>query len=212
MATQTQAAKQLETRQHILKTAEHIFARDGFAGARMDEIARMAQVNKAMIYYHIGNKRELYAEVLHHIFSNAIDRFRTSIQEAETPEMKLRQYLRNIVQTIGKNPGAAAILVREQATGGADFPDVIIKDISKIIMMLVQILDQGYQQGVFRESNPFAVHMLAIGSILLTHTSYPIRRRFPVEPPEIERQKKQPIETTLKDIESLILNAVRKLP
>jgi hypothetical protein len=52
--------------------------------------------------------------------------------------------------------------------------------------------------------------MLAIGSILLTHTSYPIRRRFPVEPPEIERQKQQPIETTLKDIMALILNAVRK--
>ncbi len=210
MVTQKQADKKAETRHQILKTAEHIFARDGFAGARMDEIARMAQVNKAMIYYHIGNKRELYAEVLHHIFSNAIDRFRKSIQQAGTPEEKLRQYLRNIILTIGQNPGAAAILIREQATGGADFPDVIIKDMSKIIMMLVEILDQGYQQGVFGESNPFAVHMLAIGSILLTHTSYPIRLRFPVEPPEIERQKKQPIETTLKDIESLILKAVRK--
>jgi hypothetical protein len=51
--------------------------------------------------------------------------------------------------------------------------------------------------------------MLAIGSILLTHTSYPIRRRFPIEPPEIERQKKQPLETTLGDIEELILNAVK---
>ena len=210
MVTQTQAAKQAETRRHILKTAEQIFARDGFAGARMDEIARRAQVNKAMIYYHIGNKRELYADVLHHIFSNAIDRFRTCIQQADTPEKKLRQYLRNIIQTIGQNPGAAAILIREQATGGADFPDVIIKDMSKIIMMLVDILNQGQRQGSFRETNPFAVHMLAIGAILLTHTSYPIRRRFPVEPPEIERQKKQPIEITLKDIETLILNAVRK--
>ena len=210
MATQTQATRQAETRRQILKSAEQIFAREGFAGARMDEIARVAKVNKAMIYYHIGNKRELYAAVLHHIFSNAIDRFRASIQQAETPKEKLRQYLRNIIQTISQNPGAAAILIREQATGGADFPDVIIKDMSEIIMMLVEILDQGYQQGIFRESNPFAVHMLAIGSILLTHTSYPIRLRFPIEPPEIERQKKQPIEITLKDIETLILNAVLK--
>lgn len=209
MVTKAQAAKQAETRYRILKTAEQIFARDGFAGARMDEIAWMAQVNKAMIYYHIGNKRELYAEVLHHIFSNAIDRFQTAIQRAGTPEEKLRQYLRNIILTIGQNPGAAAILIREQATGGANFPDVIIKDMSKIIMILVEILDHGHRQGVFRESNPFAVHMLAIGSILLTHTSYPIRRRFPVEPPEIERQKKQPLETTLNDIEDLILKAVK---
>lgn len=209
MVTKAQIAKQAETRNQILKTAEQIFARDGFAGARMDEIARLAQVNKAMIYYHIGNKRELYTEVLHHIFSNAIGRFQTSIQQATTPEDKLRQYLGNIIQTIGQNPGAAAILIREQATGGADFPDVIIKELSRIVMMLVEILDQGYQQGTFRKSNPFAVHMLAVGSILLTHTSYPIRRRFPVEPPEIKRQKKQPLETTLNDIEELILNAVK---
>ena len=209
MVSKKQAAKQAETRDKILKTAEHIFARDGYAGARMDEIARMATVNKAMIYYHIGNKRVLYAEVLHHIFSNAIERFQTSIHNASTPEEKLRQYLRNIIQTIGQNPGAAAILVREQATGGADFPDVIITDMSKIIMMLVEIMEQGFRQGVFQKCNPFAVHMLAIGSILLTHTSHPIRRRFSVEPPEVERQKKQPLETTLNDIEKLILNAVK---
>ncbi len=210
MHTQAQAAKQAETRQQILKTAEHIFARDGFAGARMDEIARMAQVNKAMIYYYIGNKEVLYAEVLHHIFSDAINRFKASIQQARTPQEKLRQYIRNIGLTISQNPGAAAIMMREQATGGTNFPEVIMIDMSNIIKLLADILDIGHRQGVFVAASAIAVHMMVIGSILLTHTSYPIRLRFPAEPPEVELQKKQPLETTLKDIEELILNAVLK--
>ena len=212
MVTKAQAAKQAETRNQIIKTAEHIFARDGFAGARMDVIAREAQVNKAMIYYHIGNKSELYAEVLHHIFSDALARFGQQIHTESRPEENLRQFIRNIARTIGKNPAAAAILMREQATGGRSLPELIMRDLYAILKLMVDILEKGIRQGVFRAVNPFAVHMLTVGSILLTHTSYPIRTRFPADHSEIEHQKQQPLETTLKDIETLILNAVCKTP
>jgi TetR/AcrR family transcriptional regulator len=212
MVTHTQEKKQTEARRHILKTAEKIFARDGYAGARMDEIARAAKVNKAMIYYHIGNKEALYAEVLHHIFSDALARFKTRIRKEASPEENLRQFIRNIGLTVGQNPGAAAILMREQATGGQSLPEVIMRDLYTILMLLVEILDSGSRQGVFTAVNPFAVHMLTVGSILLTHTSYPIRTRIPAEQAEVDLHKQQPLETTLKDIEALIMGAVLKSP
>jgi len=212
MVTQAQVKKQTVARRHILKTAEMIFARDGFAGARMDGIARAAKVNKAMIYYHIGNKEALYAEVLHHIFSDALARFKTRIRKEASPEENLRQFIRNIGLTVGQNPGAAAILMREQATGGQSLPEVIMRDLYTILMLLVEILDSGCRQGVFTAVNPFAVHMLTVGSILLTHTSYPIRTRIPAEQAEVNLHKQQPLETTLKDIEALIMGAVLKSP
>ncbi|HVR42592.1 MAG TPA: helix-turn-helix domain-containing protein, partial [Thermoanaerobaculia bacterium] len=43
-------------RDHILDVAAAVFAEQGFAGARIDEIARRAGVNKAMLYYRVGNK------------------------------------------------------------------------------------------------------------------------------------------------------------
>ena len=52
------------TREKILQAARIEFAAKGLAGARVDVIARRARVNKQMLYYCFGDKRELYHEVL----------------------------------------------------------------------------------------------------------------------------------------------------
>ena len=53
------------TRARIMDAAVREFARLGFAGARIDEIAAMAGVNKRMIYHYFQSKENLYAKVLH---------------------------------------------------------------------------------------------------------------------------------------------------
>lgn len=53
-----------ESRQRILDTARGVFAEKGFDGARVDEIALRAGVNKALIYYYFKSKDELLKEIL----------------------------------------------------------------------------------------------------------------------------------------------------
>ena len=48
----------------ILEAAKQEFATHGLAGARVDRIAANAGANKRMLYYHVGNKENLYLEVL----------------------------------------------------------------------------------------------------------------------------------------------------
>lgn len=48
----------------LLKAATFEFAERGFAGARIDEIARRAKLNKQLIYHYYGGKQQLYAAVL----------------------------------------------------------------------------------------------------------------------------------------------------
>src|SRR4051794_4820714 len=52
------------TQQRILEAAFKEFAEKGFAGARVDEIARSAGVNKRMLYHYFGAKEALFREVL----------------------------------------------------------------------------------------------------------------------------------------------------
>lgn len=56
--------KGFETQCLILKTAEKVFAEKGYDGARMDEIAKRAGVNKALIYYYYENKENLLKEMI----------------------------------------------------------------------------------------------------------------------------------------------------
>jgi TetR/AcrR family transcriptional regulator len=57
------------TRDRILKAALGEFAANGLAGARCEEIARRARVNKRMLFYCFGSKEELYREILRQKFS-----------------------------------------------------------------------------------------------------------------------------------------------
>ena len=50
------------TKHRILGAALKEFAAKGFAGARVDAIARRARVNKRMLYHYFGDKRALYRE------------------------------------------------------------------------------------------------------------------------------------------------------
>lgn len=52
------------TQERILKAAFTEFAAKGFAGARVDRIARMASINKRMLYHYFGNKEGLFREVV----------------------------------------------------------------------------------------------------------------------------------------------------
>ncbi len=57
--TEKKPGKSLE---NILDAASEAFAESGYAGARVDDIAKRAGINKATIYYNVGNKKELYTK------------------------------------------------------------------------------------------------------------------------------------------------------
>ena len=52
------------TQERILAAALNEFATHGFAGARVDAIARRARINKRMLYHYFGDKAGLFREVL----------------------------------------------------------------------------------------------------------------------------------------------------
>src|SRR5215468_5480103 len=58
-----------KTRAAILKAALEEFSQEGVSGARTDEIARRAGVNKALLYYYFNDKEGLYAAALEDVFS-----------------------------------------------------------------------------------------------------------------------------------------------
>jgi AcrR family transcriptional regulator len=56
------------TRARILDAAEKVFAEKGLAGARVDEIADRAAINKRMLYAHFGGKEALYKAALERVY------------------------------------------------------------------------------------------------------------------------------------------------
>jgi TetR/AcrR family transcriptional regulator len=204
------AVKRSETIMRILDAAASVFSEVGFAGARVDEIAERAGVNKAMIYYHIGDKETLYADVISNVIGNTAETLAREIKDIQDPEEKLRIYIRTIARNIDVNPHVAPIMMREIASGGKHLPEVVARDIFRVVSILSDILKEGAEKGVFMEITPFLIHLMVAGAVIIYKTSAPIRARYDWLPSTIRNLDDKVSGDIAGEIERLILKAVKK--
>jgi TetR/AcrR family transcriptional regulator len=210
MSSQKTKGKQRDTIPRILNTAAAVFAESGFAGARMDEIADRAGVNKATIYYHIGGKETLYTRVLHEHFASAGDRFDQILQQAESPEEKLSLYIQHIAQVMDQDPHKAVMMLRELAGGGVNFPDIVAQDLAAIVNKLAGILAEGENQGRFIHVNPISVHFLVIGALIFYKVGTPIREKFTEISESLRSMNTNESGKFVDEIEHLVLRSLRQ--
>jgi TetR/AcrR family transcriptional regulator len=202
--------KKGETVTRILEAAKDVFAEKGFAGARVDEIARRAGVNKAALYYHIGDKKALYADAFHNVIGTAAQRLIEGIKGSKTPEEKIKTYLKTLAKTFDENPQVPRMMMREMASGGQNLPDIFFQDLFSIFRTLSGILEEGKSKGVFIDSLPLLVHFMAIGATVIYKTIAPILLAAQQVPEELKDLNKNVSGAIAAEIEKLILNAIRK--
>ena len=170
-----------QTVRNILDAAAREFAETGFEGARMDRIADSAGANKAMIYYHIGDKQVLYSRVLHEVLGHTAARMAENIQAADTPREKLRAYVRSVGKTVTEHPYMPRIMMREMASGGRALPDIAIGDFAAIIGMVGNVIQLGVRSGEFAELDPFVLHLMVIGGLSYGRAAASVMARYPEE-------------------------------
>ena len=103
------AAKDLETRERLIKTAAALFADRGFKKVTVREICRVSRANVAAVNYHFGDKAGLYREVV----KGAIQAMRETNEltqragEGESAEDQIRVFVKIFVERLtGTGPNA----------------------------------------------------------------------------------------------------------
>jgi AcrR family transcriptional regulator len=167
-----------DTRQRILAAAAEVFASIGFAGARVDDIAAKAGINKAMLYYHVGDKDRLYATVLTDTVERVAPVLRAALENVETPAEKIQCVLDTFASFGTINPHFVPIILREIASGGATLPDEMLVRMAGIFRIVAEVLAEGRAAGVFRETDPLLTHVSLVGAMMFLIASQPIRERL----------------------------------
>lgn len=81
-------------RERILAAAGPVFARRGFDGATIREIAKNAGANIASIGYYFGDKMGLYLEVIRRIRLQCEEKFPLQVDSCASAEVQLREHIR----------------------------------------------------------------------------------------------------------------------
>ena len=103
----------IPTEQRIFSAASQVFEEKGYTGARMQEIADRAGINKALLHYYFRTKEQLFGSVfqvlLKKMFENIFSIFTREIPFKE----KIRLFLDDHIEFLVKNPKLPIFLLNE---------------------------------------------------------------------------------------------------
>ena len=137
----------LPTREAVFESAAALFSRRGFDGVSVDDIARQAGVNKAMIYYHFADKLALYRAVL----ADGLSRMGATASgidtSADRPAGKLDRFIEAFVRMTEIRPWMPALMLREIAEGAPRLDADTLSHMRVVVASFASILAQGQQTG-----------------------------------------------------------------
>src|ERR1700742_2558234 len=154
------------TRQKLLAAARREFAASGLAGARVDEIAARAGVNKQLVYHYFGDKDALYLAVLEWVYEEIRAQERTLNLEGLPPEQAIKKLIESSFDHLAAHPDFI-VLLNDENRGGARHVRGSRKleaMHSPLVSMVSLILREGVREGVFRKGvNPVHLYISIAG-------------------------------------------------
>ncbi len=140
------------TRARILAAARDEFARHGLGGARVDRIAEAAGTNKRMLYYHVGNKQELYLAVLEAAYADIRTAERALSLETLAPPDAIARLIAFTWQYFIEHPEFLALLNTENIHRAEHLrrSQNVASMHSPFVRLIADVLARGEADGVFR--------------------------------------------------------------
>jgi AcrR family transcriptional regulator len=127
----------LATEHRIMAAARKVFQSKGLNGARMQEIADTAGINKALLHYYFRNKEKLFAAV----FQEAIEEFIPAIfrvwQTTKPFEQKLTDFVSLYIDTLLEKPFLPAFILHEVNQNPKKLQSMMTKEGAPLIGELV---------------------------------------------------------------------------
>ena len=151
------------TKLEILEVATREFADQGFAGARVDEIADQTRTTKRMIYYHFGGKEQLFVAVLERAYATIRAAEQTIDVDHLEPIAAIRRLAELTFDHHESHPDFIRLVSIENIHRARHIAgrDDLAGQNSPVIELIEEILARGRRDGVFtRDIDAVDLHMM----------------------------------------------------
>ncbi len=147
----------MDTREKILETATRLFSAQGYTNTSLSQVAKDAQVSKALIFWHFENKEKLFRTALQRTlepyFINVVDDLE-GLSELDQIKRLVDAYYAFVSENMYSVKFFLSLILREEK-----HPDDLIGHMNELQRvyrnLLADIIDVGRQKGIFRATaNP----------------------------------------------------------
>jgi TetR/AcrR family transcriptional regulator len=142
-----------KSQETILQAAIDEFAGKGFDGARVDEIALRAGVQKNLIYYYFESKDKLFVAVLERVYETIRKRQKDLTIRNMDPVEGMRKLVLFTARVWLQHPEFLSLLSSENMLGGRHVRESVLVPhlYNPLLETIKTLLDRGVELGVFRD-------------------------------------------------------------
>src|SRR5580658_4107994 len=187
--SRSQAERADITRSRILEAALSEFSAHGLAGARIDQIASAAAVNKALLYYYFESKEKLYEAALEMAAGKVRDsNMAVFLREASPGERVLRTALNHFDRILSQREFQSLMhqeMIRHHKGESGALPILVKRVFGPIHVMFQALVREGIASGELIDVDSLQIPMAALGANVFYFLSAPVWRLvLPFEPLE----------------------------
>jgi TetR/AcrR family transcriptional regulator len=169
----------ISTEERILNAAKKIFSRKGLDGARMQEIADEAGINKALLHYYFRSKEKLFEAVFGDIFQTFFPKAMSIMANPDISLInKVKQFVNIYISLIQENPYILGFVTHELTRGGADKIVVLFKESGINPEIFFQQVQKEIEKGTIIPINPVHLIVNMISMCLFPFIARPILSGF----------------------------------
>lgn len=201
------AEKNSSPEQNILEAAKIIFVTKGMAGARMQEIADKAGINKALLHYYFRSKEKLFEAVFIELLSKLVPDITELLQSNLPLYEKIRKFAGIYIDTILKNPLIPVFILNELNRN----PERIARTIKSTGIkpqLFIDDINYEIEKGKIIPIEPLHLIVNILSMCIFPIISQPILQNLIFD--ENEEVYLAFIEQQKKEVPEFIINAIRK--
>jgi TetR/AcrR family fatty acid metabolism transcriptional regulator len=143
-----------DKRRRILDAAVKVFARKGYFGARVSEIARRADVADGTIYLYFHNKEDILVSLFDEVMSEHIERGREEIASLAGAPERLRAIAVHHLRLFGGNRDLAVVFQVELRHSTRFLERFTASWLQDYFGLLGEVIEQGQREGSLRSDLP----------------------------------------------------------
>lgn len=141
------------TEEKILAAAQSVFIRKGMDGARMQEIADEAGINKALLHYYFRSKQKLFEAIFKKAFTQILPDI-INMADSEKPFTdKLINFIDNYFELLMKNPFLPVFIIKE-INRDSDLIVTVFKKQGINPSLFIEAAKQEMEKGKIRSTDP----------------------------------------------------------
>jgi len=146
------------SRDKILDCAESLFARRGFAGIGLAEVAESVGLGKSSLFHHFRSKAQLYAAVVARILARIEVRLMRALAAGGTPAERLDRWIDEIIDIFAEHPTYARLLLRslfedDELAGELPEEQEANESLRRLTGAGALLLKEGMESGVFHPAS-----------------------------------------------------------